>query len=537
MSPRTIDVEAHTVDDRPTMTVPQVKLPLWLTIGGFIGLLLGIILPLGAFGSMAVVLVSTAVLICGYILIRPTPHLLILPHIAVIVFLTLQLGGLCQWSCGSFGIYARIASVPTVVFGIGFHAACLVVLWWGLRGGHPQLIRMAAGFAEGAGLFFAVHLIEGGHWCPSCAASHAVMLTQGVALLRLTPARHLQRFWLAMIAIGFLSTNLAFHHREPPVQLQAGDRLLGLLESAARSGTFHKVVVKPAVVDVSPHVEATRSVNPSAPSVMSKGSQPPTAQATPLTVARPPANRVSDPTTAGLLSQAPVARPMDFDIWGHAEAKLTAKLSMSLVCPHCREHWPILSQALRGRSSTLADGSAAEQTAKALGVFLAPRVREGGVRLQFVLNWPLQPEAHHGARLATYVTYAAGALGEDELFAALEVFFSSRGLQLMQVVNQQLMASEIHGRISPEVEQEALVALIQAVEGIEPQRLAAAYRVEKAFIDTRFRTNIDWLLANGDLGTPRYYFLSGDPSGPAILDASTLDPEVWSAFVTKAASP
>ena len=530
---------------------PQLTFLNWLTpslglIGGLGMVLLGVVLPISSLLSMALVMLGAAAIFTAYILLTPSPILLVIPHVAVVLYLFLQWGGLCRSSCGDFGSYAYLFQViPTAVAGMAFHTLAAEAIVRGLRSQNPQplIVRSVAGVAFGISAFFSLRLILGGHWCPSCVACHVLMAAQAIAVVRLTPSRTLLQLWGAAILIGFLGTNAVFHHTDVRVDQQAGDRLLGVILSAEQQQEFARVVVSPGVSPVSPVSSfavpapqtpeksgVTRSpMTPIDTTIGSGDDGIPVAGLNALTVPRAPV-----PSSVVVKRED---RLLYFDTIGNCAANESVRMSMSLVCSGCRLHWAVLSAALHGTKPTELTDEQAKEAADFHQKIVSRLSASGDFKMSFCLSWPLNPEAHHGARLATYVVYAAGALGQSELVAALDTFYSPQGLLLMQTVNEQLRKSEIQGKISEPVEREAIIALIQSVHAVDPKLLAGAYASIKQRIDAKIVANINWLLTNGDLRTPHYYFQKGDPSGPPLLDTGSLDPEVWSAFVNKANNP
>lgn len=508
---KTVDVEAEVQREAPAQAVGMSpKGTAHAGIGGLGLLVLSLVLPVNIYVSVVLTLLGGGVLLVTALLAPRDPRLLLVPHAGVAVLLVLQGVGLCRQSCGGFGVYDHLLGMSTVAVGILTHLAALGVVSYAVltRGEWSLALRITCSVLQGVSAFFLVRMILGQHWCPACVASHLLMAAQAIVLVRLTPQPHLRRFIVAMAAVGFLGINFLYHHTAPAVVLEPGDRLLGLVRTAQEEGTFAPVEVQAQA--------ATVPARPLSPTRRSAASAPQAPAEKSLGVAGAAAGKAPAPAKAGasagdvqtvaLLAAATPQRTADFTCWGKGPREVIA--SMSLVCNGCREHW--------SRHQVMADA-----------------VKQGKARIRFLLTWPLQPEPHHGARLASLVCYAAGMLGEDELLVAMDRFFSADGLVFMNKVNAQLLGASNHGSIPVEVEREALVATIDFLDGtLDTARLAGVFSTQKPRIDAYLAEQVTWLLSHGDLRTPHYYFVA-DRSASTYLDTADLDPEVWSAFINK----
>lgn len=496
---------------------PKALVPLALITGGYFLLLLALLLLSAPVPSMIGILLGGAVVAAGSVLMPPTPAVLPVANIMAAVLLLLQVVGACTLQCGSFAEYQHLAGIlPTAWMGLLAHAAMALIGI--LRPRWPvitaNVYRTLLGGLQGVSLFFALLMVAYGHWCPSCAAAHAVMLGQAIVLVRLTTSlEEQQRTWAHLtiyglaVAAGLLAMNAAFHHPRPLQAPGGADALIGYLERARLRG---ETLALPAMNRDVRGAEATAA--------------PVTAPA--ASVERPAerSGSLRDDQARRTLGALPALRLEDFDRWGSPQAPVVLRAHMSPTCPGCRMHWPDVTQGAPGQQGAPT---------------LRQRVEAGEVQVRFIFTWPVTPRTHYGASLATSVLYACGMLGEEELLLAGDRFFSADGAVLLDQIDRVLADEASRGPISVQTEREALAKLIEFLStSMDASAVAAAYVAYHQRFDDLVKANVSWLFDQGRRDTPHYFFVRSDsPDGRPYLDTSSLDSAVVGAYLERGLQP
>jgi uncharacterized membrane protein/protein-disulfide isomerase len=457
-----------------------------IMIGGFI-LVANSVISSGVTVSMIGALVGALMVIGGFSLVQAAPIFLVLPHLAVSLLLFLHAVGLCQSSCGEFASYQHLGGFPTSALGAAWHFFAFVagVLYLQRKFITADVLRMVFGISQGMSLFFASILIIHGHWCPSCVASHAFMVAQAILVWRLSFSSQ-RVLWVATILIGALGTNAAFHHRYEKPAFGPSQELLGYLHSLRETNSV--------VIPVAAEVKVVGAADAKAPTAN---------RVTPVPV------KPEDTQRLGLLVDKQKLRAGNYSSWGSADAPVIIRAHMNLACNACRGHWRGLNE-------------------------IRELINQRKASMQVILTWPISPEPHYGARLATYAVYSAGHLGEEELLYALDRFFSDAGLLFMNELHEKLLASMVAGQVPAKDLTDALIETFRFLEPMIPAKVSLdLYQKQRSSIDGGIQANINWLVKHGTLATPKYYFVKADQSDRSILDTSSLDFEVWKAFVTR----
>lgn len=435
--------------------------------------------------SMVGWLCGSLLVVGGFALVQPAPIFLVLPHLMVALLLFLHAVGLCQSTCGEFQSYQHLGTIPTSAVGAVWHLVAFVagIMYLQRKFITADVLRVVFGLSQGVSLFFVTILLSYGHWCPSCAASHVFMVAQAVLVWRLShrPQRPL---WLATIIVGALATNATFHHRYEKPELGASQELLGYMHSLRETNA---VAIPVAIERKDVGIAST------------KQDESKTVEA----------KKKDDSQRLGLLADKQKLRTNTFAMWGSADAPVTIRAHMNLACQGCRGHWRSLNE-------------------------IRALINQRKASIQFVLSWPISPEPHYGARLATYAVYSAGHLGEEELLYALDRFFSDQGFVFMNDLHERLLASMVTGQVPAKQMTDALIETFAFLEPTIPKKVSLEiYAKQRNGIDGSIQANINWLVKNGTLATPKYYFLKTDQPDRPILDSSSLDVEVWKAFITR----
>lgn len=485
------DVEAPVVDGE-VVSVNRGALVALLSSGlGLLILVSGSMIFHDPMWSMVAALVGAGALIGGYLHLPPAPIFVVVMNAATFLLLLLQGAGLCSSSCGGFVDYAYIGQVQTAWIGCMVHLSLCIAGWFVIRRHGDEIplwYNLAVAVGMGSSLFYLVIMATHAHWCPSCAASHACMLAQGIMLWRLMTAG--RTLWLVSILTAALSVNAVYHHSYPVQDLGPSDRLLGWLSSGAGG-----------VVGL-PQTNTT--------SATASGTQDQTATPTPATAA--PAADAPRSAAAMTLAEHEPFRTQGFARWGDPTAPVTVRYHLSLVCPGCRSSWGDIDK-------------------------IRPMIAKKEIQVEFLATWPIRPQTHHGAQLGAHVLMAAGLCGEDEMLAAADKFFSPDGLNLLNTINDVLTddANKHQGKVTESLQREALVRLFGFVEPVAP-RAVAAYKRHKPLIDANIMGGFEWLLKYSKVDTPRYHFYRTGTDGAKHFSLTTIDIEAWKLFAHKALS-
>ena len=471
--------------------------------------------------SVILVLIGGGSLAGGVLLVVPTPALLVALNGLVACILLLQGLGLCHARCGGFVDYQQLLGISTSFLGMAFHVVLAVI--GSLRRAVIPMSGYRAGLAmgQGASLYFMIIMITHWHWCPACATAHAIMVAQAMLLWRLTPDPAQRLVWGLSVVVMALGVNAVFHHRYERSELGPGEALLGWMQRQAGTQTLGVAVEdRGGRLGSSPNLERTNGQD--ALSGTARGQHPfgdghgatDPSSADDRRQTRRIANGLhgdrATPAQALTLAEHGVLRHGDFYRYGDPTAPITVRAHMSLVCPGCRLEWPKLD-AIR------------------------PLVNARTVNIEFIFTWPIKPETNAGAQMATYVLYTAGLQGDDELMAAGDRLYSGDGYNLITKAQEAMSAEEQNGVNPLATRKDALIQLFRFCGPIVPaSRAIDSYTRCKSDLDAYITKSVSWLAQYGDLATPHFYFVrTGAPDGPAYLDTTTMDQDVWKAFAAK----
>jgi hypothetical protein len=469
------------------------KLPGFSCLGGALILFVTAIVVADITYSMIFTLIGSLLLLFGYSFIHQAPLLLMLPHFAVTLLLFLNALGLCKSTCGGFQSYQFIGAIPTSAAGAAFHLIALVCCICFSRQifFNATTIRLLMGFAQGISLYFILVLLSHQHWCPSCVASHLFMVAQAILLWRFTAGMNRTTLLLSII-IGALAMNAIFHHRFDRPVIGPSSELLGYL---------HDMQGKNNTLVIPVETSATNAIKEQA-----------TANANKINPIEPLPNNDAQPLQnerLQLIADATSIRKDSFDSWGSKDAPIVIRAHMNFNCAACRAHW----QKLDGMRNLI-------------------NKQSGSIKM--ILSWNISPEIHYGARLATYATYSSGFIGESEMLMALDKFFSDEGLLLINTINEEILDSMVGGKIPDDVMAKSMLAAFKFLEPvIATRRSIEVYSKHRALIDASISSNINWLVKKGHLSTPHYYFTKVDRLDQPILDTSSVDVDVWTAFIQR----
>ncbi len=462
----------------------QHALPLALMLGG-VGLLSWAIVGTGSLVmGLPVILAGFAALLVASLITAPLLHRILLAHAVVIVFLILGASRLCASQCGVFPFYDHIGGVSTSLCGIILHLLLLVL---GASSRFINLSKMvycaALSVGIGASCFFMVLMVAKAHWCPACAAAHAVVLIQAVTVYQLLKSTADRTTFTLCILVIIGAMNALFHHQAYPRVLNRPDELLGWISCSERGirplgmitatakETSSEVEIDTKDKTVAAAMNAARQANKSPrKEVIAPKDDPRTVAMTDDSVARATAVPGTTP-----------AKPQ-MGCWGDPQAPIRLVANVDPMCAYCQ--------------------NAFEEILKIKELVEGKDGNPGSTCVEFALAVPeLSGIPHFGAQTASYLIYAASDMGPSYMLGMMRVLMSDPGREAMQRLDV-ASKSKNDGNV-----RNALAALYELIpDSFDKAALKEAITRRSADIKRRNRATLDRMNDYGSSQAPNLWF-------------------------------
>lgn len=251
------------------------------------------------------------------------------PHIVSIILSAMTFFEICASKCGSLHAYETILGIfPTALSGMACHGVTVVLLI--LRRSRPNLdfwADVATIICVGGSLFFGTLLISYGSWCGGCFAIHALMLIQGIELVRARSGKWKRLAVIGSIIGGAGLMNATFHHNLVQRERDDISTLTAYLRSAWISPTPPQPVLQETAEQRQVRLSLERAMVQKSVSEDVRNNR--SIMGNQIQEAR------KSPDAPPSQPNAPLRHVSAAGQWGEATAPIQLLVAFDPMCPHC----------------------------------------------------------------------------------------------------------------------------------------------------------------------------------------------------------